>query len=320
MSIIWDLKKIDLSSNPKPKKLKIFNFKNKKPLYLTKSYSFNNIKSQKTPKAKSLFTDKSIEKEKLSKEKLINKNIRLKIKLNNINKKLILAKSASHKKICKLQQNNKLLSTAINIKKLTLDCEQNNLVSTSYEYNKERENDIIMKGFKSNLIHKIKKQYLDLENDYKKKQGIILDLKNNINNSNYKNIISKNKNIMDNLIAIKKIYDTNLGKNNEYKLKMKEYIELEDNLSKKNFCVIELKDSLNDINCSNFELDNDIEKLKNKLKSLEKENEILNEQYYTLNEKVIQTKNDKKEIENKYAILIDENKEKNENFNFQNLE
>ena len=319
MSIIWDLKKIDLSSNPKTKKFKLFKFRKKKPLYLTKSYSFNNIKSQKTPKSISLFTDKNIEKGKNIQEKLINKNIRLKIKLNNINKKLILAKSASHKKICKLQQNNKLLSTAINIKKLTLDYEQNNLTSSNV-FNKQRENDITIKGFKSNLIHNIRKQYLDLENDYKKKQGIILDLKNNINNSNYKNLISKNKKIMDNLIALKKMYDTNLGKNNEYKLKMKEYIELEDNLSKKNFCVIELKDSLNDINCSNFELDNDIEKLKNKLKSLEKENEILNEQYYTLNEKVIQTKNDKKEIENKYAILIDENKEKNENFNFQNLE
>ena len=108
MSIIWDLKKIDLSSNPKTKKLKLFKFRKKKPLYLTKSYSFNSIKSQKIPKIRSLFTDKNAENEKNSKEKLINKNIQLKIKLNNINKELILAKSASHKKNYKLQQNNKL--------------------------------------------------------------------------------------------------------------------------------------------------------------------------------------------------------------------
>ena len=316
MSIIWDLKKIDLSSNPKTKKLKLFKFRKKKPLYLTKSYSFNNIKSQKIPKIRSLFTDKNADKEKNTKEKLINKNIRLKIKLNNINKELILAKSASHKKNYKLQQNNKLLSTAINIKKLTLDCEHNDIVCSSYEYNKERENDITIKGFQSNLIHKIKKQYLDLENEYKKNQRIISELKNNINNSIYKDLITKNKNIMDNLISLKKIYDTNLEKNNEYKLKMKEYIELEDNLSKKNFCIIELKESLNDINCSNIDLDNDIEKLKNKLKILEKENEMLNNQYYTLNEKVTQTENDKNEIENKYAMIMDENKEKNENLNY----
>ena len=127
--------------------------------------------------------------------------------------------------------------------------------------------------------------------------------------------MTKNKNIMDNLIALKKIYDTHLGKNNEYKLKMKEYIELEDNLSKKNFCIIELKESLNDINCSNIDLDNDIEKLKNKLKILEKENEMLNNQYYTLNDKVTQAENDKNEIENKYAMIMDENKEKSENEN-----
>ena len=320
MSIIWDLKKIDLSSNPKTKKLKLSRLRNSKPLYLTKSYSFNNIKSQKACKSMNLFPNKNIEKGKITKDKLINKNIRLKIKLNNINKELILAKSANHKKIIKLQQNNKLLSTAINIKKLTLDCEHNNIISSSYEYNKERENDIAMKGFKSNLIQKIKKQYLDLEQDLKKKNKIISDLKNNINCPNNNELISKNKKIMDEIIKMKNLYDINLEKNNEYKLKMKEFIELEDNLSKKNFCVIELKESLNDINGSNTCLDNDIDKLKNKLKILEKENEMLNNQYFSLNEIVTQAENDKNEIENKYYILMEEIKEKNENFNFQNLE
>lgn len=320
MSIIWDLKKIDLSSNPKTKKLKLSKLRNSKPLYLTKSYSFNNIKSQKACKSMNLFPNKNIEEGKITKDKLINKNIRLKIKLNNINKELILAKSANHKKIIKLQQNNKLLSTAINIKKLTLDCEHNNIISSSYEYNKERENDIVMKGFKSNLIQKIKKQYLDLEHDLKKKNKIISDLKNNINCPNNNELISKNKKIMDEIIKMKNLYDINLEKNNEYKLKMKEFIELEDNLSKKNFCVIELKESLNDINGSNTCLDNDIDKLKNKLKILEKENEMLNNQYFSLNEIVTQAENDKNEIENKYYILMEEIKEKNENFNFQNLE
>ena len=320
MSIIWDLKKIDLSSNPKTKKLKLSKLRNSKPLYLTKSYSFNNIKSQKACKSMNLFPNKNIEEGKITKDKLINKNIRLKIKLNNINKELILAKSANHKKIIKLQQNNKLLSTAINIKKLTLDCEHNNIISSSYEYNKERENDIAMKGFKSNLIQKIKKQYLDLEQDLKKKNKIISDLKNNINCPNNNELISKNKKIMDEIIKMKNLYDINLEKNNEYKLKMKEFIELEDNLSKKNFCVIELKESLNDINGSNTCLDIDIDKLKNKLKILEKENEMLNNQYFSLNEIVTQAENDKNEIENKYYILMEEKKEKNENFNFQNLE
>ena len=320
MSIIWDLKKIDLSSNPKTKKLKLSKLRNSKPLYLTKSYSFNNIKSQKACKSMNLFPNKNIEEGKITKDKLINKNIRLKIKLNNINKELILAKSANHKKIIKLQQNNKLLSTAINIKKLTLDCEHNDIISSSYEYNKERENDIAMKGFKSNLIQKIKKQYLDLEQDLKKKNKIISDLKNNINCPNNNELISKNKKIMDEIIKMKNLYDINLEKNNEYKLKMKEFIELEDNLSKKNFCVIELKESLNDINGSNTCLDNDIDKLKNKLKILEKENEMLNNQYFSLNEIVTQAENDKNEIENKYYILMEEIKEKNENFNFQNLE
>lgn len=321
MSIIWDLKKIDLSSKTNNKKL----FKSRKigTLLLTKSNSFNNIKSQKNISNKynirKLSINKNCEKIKKKEEKLRDKNTRLKIKLNNINKELILAKSASHKKIFKLQQNNRLLSTAINIKKLTLDYEQNNLTSSNV-FNKQRENDITIKGFKSNLIHNIRKQYFDLEKDNKNKKIILSDLKNNINTFNKNELISKNKGIMDKLIDLKNKYDEDLEQNNGYKLKMKEYIELEENLNKKNFCILELKETLNNINCINMNLENDIENLKNKLKRLEIENENLNNEYYFLNERVIQASNDKNELENKYGILYDENKDKNENYNFQNLE
>ena len=318
MSIIWDLKKIDIS--PNPLKQKLFKLRKKGTLLLTKSYSYNNIKSQKTPKNisnfKNIINIKTEENNSERGKKLIEKNTRLKIKLNNINKKLILAKSANHKKDFKLQQNNKLLFHAIDIKKKTLDYEQNDKITSNYYFNKKKENDIAIEGFKSNLIHKIKKQYLDLENEFENKNNIIKELKDNIINFNKKAVISKNKKIMNNLIAIKNKYDENLKENNEYKLKMKEYIELEDDLNKKNFCILELKETFNNIIISNNNLECDIEKLKNKLKSLEFENENLNKKYYSLKERVIQATNDKNEIENKYAILIDENKEKNENYNY----
>jgi len=318
MSIIWDLKKIDIS--PNPLKQKLFKLRKKGTLLLTKSYSYNNIKSQKTPKNisnfKNIINIKTEENNSERGKKLIEKNTRLKIKLNNINKKLILAKSANHKKDFKLQQNNKLLFHAIDIKKKTLDYEQNDKITSNYYFNKKKENDIAIEGFKSNLIHKIKRQYLDLENEFENKNNIIKELKDNIINFNKKAVISKNKKIMNNLIAIKNKYDENLKENNEYKLKMKEYIELEDDLNKKNFCILELQETFNNINISNNNLESDIEKLKNKLKSLEFENENLNKKYYSLKERVIQSTNDKNDIENKYAILIDENKEKNENYNY----
>ena len=318
MSIIWDIKKIDIS--PNLLKQKLFKLRKKGTLLLTKSYSYNNIKSQKTPKNshnfKNIINIKTEENNNRKGKKLIEKNTLLKIKLNNINKKLILAKSANHKKDFKLQQNNKLLFNAIDIKKKTLDYEQNDKIISNYYFNKKKENDIAIEGFKSNLIYKIKKQYLDLENDIDNKNNIIKDLKDNIISFNKKALILKNTKIMNNLITIKNKYDENLKKNNEYKLKMNEYIELEDDLTKKNFCILELKETFNNINISNNNLEDDIEKLKNKLKSLEFENENLIKKYYSLKERVIQATNDKNEIENKYAILIDENKEKNENYNY----
>ena len=317
MSSIWDLKKIDFPSKLNLKKP--FKIRNARTLYLNKSYSFNNIKSGKTPSDnypnKKISNNNSIDNMRKNEKKLKDKNTQLKIKLNNINKELIFAKSSGNKKIFQLQKNNKLLITAINIKKLTLDLEPNNIRSSSYDYNKKTEEEITLKGFQSNLIHKIKKQYYEIENDNKNKNKIITELKNNINNFNSKELSNKNKELIDQYIALKYKYDSNSKKNNEYKLKIKDYIELENILNKKNFCILELRESLKDIENSNTNLDKDIDKLKNKLKKLETENENLNNEYYLLNQKFIQASRDKNEMENKITRLIDENNEKIENNN-----
>lgn len=312
MSIIWDLKKIDLNKNLENNRL--FKFRNRGIFYLTKSHSFNKIKSGKTPsinnKYKLLFTNNSNDKLRKNEKQLKEKNTKLKIQLNNIYNELILAKSAGNKKNNKLHQNNKLLINAINIKKLTLDLDNK---SSSNFYNIKTEENLTIKGFKSNLIYKIKKQYLDLENENKNKKNFISDLKNNINNCNNKEVLNKNKKLMNKFKALKTMYDINLEKNNENKLKMKEFIELEDKLSKKNFYILEMKESLNDINEKKIGLENDIEKLKKKLKTLETENEKLNNEYLYLNEKYNQASKEKNEVENKLSILIGENNEKTKN-------
>ena len=312
MSIIWDLKKIDLNKNLENNRL--FKFRNRGIFCLTKSHSFNKIKSGKTPsinnKYKLLFTNNSNDKLRKNEKQLKEKNTKLKIQLNNIYNELILAKSAGNKKNNKLHQNNKLLINAINIKKLTLDLDNK---SSSNFYNIKTEENLTIKGFKSNLIYKIKKQYLDLENENKNKKNFISDLKNNINNCNNKEVLNKNKKLMNKFKALKTMYDINLEKNNENKLKMKEFIELEDKLSKKNFYILEMKESLNDINEKKIGLENDIEKLKKKLKTLETENEKLNNEYLYLNEKYNQASKEKNEVENKLSILIGENNEKTKN-------
>ena len=247
--------------------------------------------------------------------KLRKNNKKLQLNLNKMQKQLILAKSVEHKKIFELKKKEKLLDTAINIKKFNLESEQDNYLS-SYSFNifqKQKENEITKESFKSNLLYKIKKQYLNLEKEHQKKINEITELKNNIRHCKNKDLILKNQKILNDFIELKKNYDLNMNKNNEYKLKMKDYIELEDKLTKKHFMVLKMQDTLKEITDSNINIGNDIEELKLKLKLLEVENTNLNTQINILNDNCNQVLINKKEIENKYAILIDNNNKENGN-------
>ena len=322
MSMVEKLKKYRLIKYLYNKKSKnIFNtdFPNKK-LTLKKSNSFN-IKTENndTNNIIPLLTLKSFSKNK-EQTKLRNKNTKLKLNLTKMQKDLVLAKSTEHKKLFELKKKERLLNNAINMKKLAIETEDNFINSFSNIYQREKEKEIIEESFKSNLLYKIKKQYSFLEKEHNKKDNEIIKLKNNIKHCKNKELISKNQKLLIDLIEIKDSYDENLLKNNEYKIKMKDYIELEEKLTKKNFCILELKESLNDINYSNINLENDIENLKNKLEKLERENEKLNSQYNILSDRYTKVSNDKREIEKEYAIFFDENNKNDKNINLSNFE
>lgn len=252
-------------------------------------------------------------------EKLKNKNTQLQLNLNKFNKELILAKSAEHKKIFELKKKEKLLNKAINIKKLTLQPDTDNfLYSTNTDiFLKEKENELIEKSFQSNLLYKIKKQYFNLEKEYNGKLDEISNLKNNIKNCQNKELIQKNNKLLNDFKELKKNYDLNVNKNNEYKIKIKDYIELEDKLTRKNFFILNLQEQLKEINNNNTIIENDIEEMRLKLKFLEEENKVLNSQFDMLNDNYNQVAINKKEIENKYEILLDDEKEIND-INFSN--
>ena len=248
-------------------------------------------------------------------EKLKNKYTQLQLNLNKIQKDLILAKSAEHKKLFELKKKEKLLNTAVNIKKITLQTEPDNyLIPNNIDiFQKEKENELIEKSFKSNLLYKIKKDYFNLEKEHQNKINEISKLKNNIKNCNNKELVLKNQKLLKDFIELKNNYDLNISKNNEYKIKMREYMELEDKLTRKKFFILQLQESLKEITNTNINIENDIEELKVKLKLLEVENNNLNTQFSILNDNCNQVLINKKEIENKYLILTDEEKQINGN-------
>lgn len=312
MSMVEKLKKNRMIKYLYNKKSKgdIYNDLKKRKLNLLKSNSFTfKTETNDNNNIMPLLALKNHDNNKIE-SKLRNNNTKLQLSLNKIKKELILAKSIEHKKTFELKQKEKLLNTAINIKKLNLDSEQGNYLST-YSFNqfqKDKENEIIEESFKSNLISKIKKEYLILEKEYESKVVEISKLKQNLKHCQNRELMTKNQKLMNDLIEIKNNYDIGLRKNNEYKIKMRDYIELEEKLTKKNFFILQLQESLKEVTNNNINKENEIEELKTKLKFLETENNNLNKQYEVLTENYNKVLINKKEIENKYSILIDQEK------------
>ena len=314
MSMVENLKKYRLTKYLYNKKSKnnIYTDTKKRKFNLPKSNSFSikteaNKSNNKLIPLLSLKTTGPVSKNEIE-EKLKNKYTQLQLNLSKIKKDLILAKSAEHKKIFELKKKEKLLNKAVNIKKLTLQSvPDNDLVSNRIDmFQKERENELIENSFKSNLLYKIKKEYCNLEKEHQKKLNQISKLKNNIKNCKNKELTKQNQKLYDDFKELKKNYDISMNKNNEYKIKMKEYIELEDKLARKKFFILELQESLKDITNININIENEIEELKIKLKLLEMENNNLNNQFNILNDNCNQVIINKKEIENKYAILVED--------------
>ena len=292
---------------------------NKRKLNLPKSNSFSLKTESNKKRLLPLFTTQGKIQNTIIENKLKKNNAQLKLNIHKYNKEIILAKSAEHKKIFELKQKEKLLKAAIDIKKLSLQ-EPGNFHSTlnSDTFLQEKEDEIIEKSFQSNLLYKIKKQYFNLEKDYKNKVNEIAELKNNIKRSKNNELDMQNKKILNDYVKLKESHEINMNKNNEYKIEMKDYIELEDKLTKKNFIILELQEQLKQATNSNICIENDIEEMKLKLKSLEIENKNLNNQFELLNENYNIVEINKKEIENKLAKLIEDERQTSENIIFNN--
>ena len=295
------------------------NFKttNNKAKYKKKSNSFKfNTEINDDQQQNFSFNLKKIRKNKSNASKLENektndklylRNIQLKSKLNKIEKDLVLAKSANHKKDRELLEKKKLITTAISdFNKINnfdlfpnVDLKEDLISSTSIEnFKKERE-----KGIKINYLYKIRKEYLELvkENDAKNRE--ISNLKNNTKNPDISKMTNENKEILDSLIKISKEHKIIAEQNNANKLKMKKFLELEETKTKKNFFILQIQESLKKCKGENVKYEDELKLLKNKLKSLETEHKNLYFQYRLLQDNYNRVMENKADIEKKYELL-----------------
>ena len=183
------------------------------------------------------------------KESLYEKNIQLKNELNQFKKELIKIKTENIKKDNEINKKENLINSTFEIKE-----EQYNFNIEEIKTDKENENS--EKCLHINLINKLKKQYYDLKKEFDNKDNDVYLLKKNIKNSRLNELIVENSVILQELNKLKSLYNHQINENNNLNIKKKTVKEIETNISKQHFIIMNLQENLTKSNEENSNLKN----------------------------------------------------------------
>jgi hypothetical protein len=254
--------------------------KNSKNKNLKKSNSFS---SNSKTKYNNFINDK---------ESLYEINKHLKSELNEVKKELIKIKNENIKKDNEINQRENLINNTFEIKE--------------EEYLKEEtkiQNEISDKCLHSNLIYKLKKQYNDLKKEFDNKDNDVYLLKKNIKNSRLNELIVENSVILQELNKLKSLYNHQINENNNLNIKKKTVKEIETNISKQHFIIMNLQENLTKSNEENSNLKNENSSLKSKYKRILNEHKENNEKVHKMEEQIRNLLLEKKELEDKNYLL-----------------
>ena len=230
------------------------------------------------------------------KESLYEKNIQLKNELNQFKKELIKIKTENIKKDNEINKKENLINSTFEIKE-----EQYNLNIEEIKTDKENENS--EKCLHINLINKLKKQYNDLKKEFENKDNDVYLLKKNIKNSRLNELIVENSVILQELNKLKSLYNHQINENNNLNIKKKTVKEIETNISKQHFIIMNLQENLTKSNEENSNLKNENSSLKSKYKRILNEHKENNEKVHKMEEQIRNLMLEKKELEDKNYLL-----------------
>ena len=230
------------------------------------------------------------------KESLYEKNIELKNELTQVRRELIKIKSENIKKEQEINKKENLINSTFEIKE-----EQYNL--NNEEIKIDKENDSNEKCLHINLINKLKKQYNDLKKEFDNKDNDVYLLKKNIKNSRLNELIVENSVILQEVNKLKSLYNHQIQENNNLNIKKKTVKEIETNISKQHYIIMNLQENLTKSNEENSNLKNENSTLKSKYKRISNEYKENNEKIHKMEEQIRNLMLEKKELEDKNYLL-----------------
>ena len=232
-----------------------------------------------------------------SAENLYARNMQLKNEINKMRKELALVKSDNIKKENEIVKKENLINSALDIKNGEYDIEKIDNIDDCKH---------------SNLISKIKKQYNALKKELDLKNKEIFELKRNIKNSKVNELVIENTTLLSEIKKIKALYEHIQTENENYMIRLKNYNQIQSNVSKQHFIILSLQENLNAITKENDFLKEENAKLQgiiskknamNKIKKVFNNNNDKDKLIEDLQNQIKILKNEKKDLEQQNQFL-----------------
>ena len=232
-----------------------------------------------------------------SAENLYARNMQLKNEINKMRKELALVKSDNIKKENEIVKKENLINSALDIKNEEYDIEKIDNIDDCKH---------------SNLISKIKKQYNALKKELDLKNKEIFELKRNIKNSKVNELVIENTTLLSEIKKIKALYEHIQTENENYMIRLKNYNQIQSNVSKQHFIILSLQENLNAIPKENDFLKEENAKLQgiiskknamNKIKKVFNNNNDKDKLIEDLQNQIKILKNEKKDLEQQNQFL-----------------
>lgn len=211
----------------------------------------------------------------IEKEKLYDDNIKLKEKINFLNKEMISLKSDIHKKDAEIMKTNKLIQEYMGDNKNNFigNSNENNFFLNNLNLNlngNSNTNKLFEKSNNNQLIYNLKKQYKELKNKLIDKNTELESVKKTIKHTKIIELKIENKTLSDEIKNISNKLENYIDKIKNYENMQSEYYIVLENLRKQTNLLNQLKEE-NDIYNSK------IEELNGKLNSQIKKQDLVKE-------------------------------------------
>lgn len=239
-----------LPQNKKPlNSLQLIPLSKEQKILLGRNRSNSQKKKLKLSKSKS-YCETDFNNSINSPESLYAKNIQLKTEINKIKKELALVKSDNIKKDNEIAKKENLINSALELRTEDYNIEQMENIDECKH---------------SNLISKIKKQYNSLKKELESKDNEIYLLKRNIKNSKMNELIIENQTLLSELAKFKALHEHLSQENENYMIKLKNFNQVQTNISKQHFIILSLQENFNKLSKENEQLKEENEILKQNL-------------------------------------------------------